>query len=81
MMSPSVSKESAMNVYDQEWILAEKKIDPNFIGSLFETLGFEATLCPTCGSHLHHGICLNACHLAKESREKFATLMSGMKSR
>jgi len=70
-----------MHIYDQEWMKAEKKIDPDFIGSLYETLGFEATMCPTCGSHLHQGICLNACHLAKVARQKFADLMSGVESK
>lgn len=33
--------------------------------------------CPTCGAHLAaSGICLNACHLSKESRERFTALMS-----
>ena len=63
-------------MYDQEWVMAEKKVDPDFEGSLLQQLGFDPELCPTCEAHLHGGICLNTCHLTKESRVKFAALMS-----
>ena len=61
---------------NQEWKSAEKKTDPNFTGSIFEQLGFDAELCPTCNAHLKSGICLNACHLSDNSQKVFNTLAS-----
>lgn len=60
---------------DAEWEKAEKAVDPNFKGSIFEQMGFEDKLCPTCKAHLKSGICLNACHLGKSAQERFAALM------
>jgi len=56
---------------NKQWFDAKKKIDPDFAGSLFEEIGFDKELCPTCDSHLKDKICLNACHLSKETQEKF----------
>lgn len=44
------------------------EIDPDFSGSIFETLGFAPELCPDCHAHMkstQYGtlICLNACGL------------------
>jgi hypothetical protein len=50
-------------------------IDSNFSGSIFESLGFEARLCPVCHAHLYKGICLNACHLTSEDRTRFNALL------
>jgi hypothetical protein len=58
-----------------DWNSLEKKVDPNFDGSLWQKLGYEARLCPVCGAHLHEGICLNACHLSTSARERFVSLM------
>jgi hypothetical protein len=60
---------------DLDWFDIEKKVDPNFVGSVFDQMGFEKELCPTCGAHLRGGICLNACHLTKTSQKKFSELM------
>lgn len=59
-----------------EWMAAEKKVDEDFTGSLWEQLGYENKLCPTCGAHLHGGICLNACHLGDAGQDRFAKHMS-----
>ena len=48
---------------NKEWLAAEKKIDPDFKGSIFEMLGFDPLLCPVCSAHLQDGVCLNLCHL------------------
>lgn len=63
-------------ILDQEWREAEKEIAPDFKGSLMEQLGFDDKLCPTCNANLKNGICLNACHLSKDARERFARLMN-----
>lgn len=60
---------------DGEWQNAEKKIDPDFVGSIFEKMGWDAELCPTCNAHLHGGVCLNVCHLSRVSRKRFGKLM------
>lgn len=39
----------------------KRLVDPDFEGSIFEMLGYDPELCPHCGTHLHGGICLNAC--------------------
>lgn len=41
----------------------DELIDRNFEGSIFQTLGFDKELCPSCRSHLLGGVCLNACQL------------------
>lgn len=46
-----------------------------FEGSIWQKLGYEKTLCPTCGAHTHDGICLNTCHLPKLMQERFAAMM------
>jgi hypothetical protein len=61
---------------NKDWHAAEKKEDPDFEDSLWELLGYDNLLCPTCNAHLHGGICLNACHLSSESRARFATIMT-----
>lgn len=49
------------------------KKDPNFKGSVFETLGFSENYCPSCNAHLMpSGICLNACHLTPDQRQRMA---------
>ena len=58
-------------MYNKEWMEAEKKVDPNFEGSIWEKLGHENRLCPTCEAHLYKGICLNACHLAPDTKKRF----------
>lgn len=63
-------------MFDPEWMSAEKEIDPDFEGSLFQKLGYEARLCPTCKAHLYDGICLNTCHLSKVSQKRFASLFN-----
>ncbi len=60
-----------LSIFDAEWHRAEKKVDPNFAGSLWEYLGYDDKLCPTCRAHLFTGICLNACHLSATSRKRF----------
>jgi len=60
---------------DPEWLSADKPIDQDFAGSIWEELGYSSLLCPTCGAHLHDGICLNACHLTKKSRDRFNQIM------
>ena len=62
-------------VFDPEWLNAEKKTDPDFEGSIMQKLGYSDKLCPTCGANLRGGICLNACHLSKQSQRKFYDLM------
>lgn len=43
---------------------------------------FSMEVCPKCDAHLApSGICLNACHLSDESRERFAKLMESMAAR
>ncbi len=60
---------------NQDWLKAEKEIDEEFKGSVFEEIGMDKQLCPTCGAHLKvidgDLICLNACHLVKQSQSKF----------
>ena len=58
-------------VLNEDWMRAEKVTDPDFEDSLSEQLGFDAQLCPTCHAHLWKGICLNACHLSDDMRERF----------
>ena len=53
---------------NRDWYATEKETDPNFEGSIWQKLGYEDKLCPDCGAHLHHGICLNACHLSQRGR-------------
>jgi len=60
---------------DIEWQETEKRIDPDFVGSIWEEMGWDAELCPACDAHLRSGICLNACHLSKASQERFAVIM------
>ena len=57
---------------DQNWLNTTKEQDPNFAGSIHEKLGFDNAICPTCGTHLRNGICLNACHLTPRSRQRFS---------
>lgn len=65
-------------MFSLDWIRAEKQIDTEFEGSLEQALGYDPVLCPTCGAHLHGGICLNACHLSDETRQKFVELMNAV---
>ena len=67
----------SQSFFDADWKKAEKKVDPEFDGSSHQALGFDRELCPTCGAHLHRGICLNLCHLSIESRKRFQQIMSG----
>lgn len=67
-----------MIILDPAWEAAEKKTDPDFEGSLEQKVGFDNLLCPTCGAHLKDGICLNACHLSKASRDRFNALMKAI---
>lgn len=56
--------------------------DENFTESL--SLGglIVKELCPVCKAHLSHsGICLNACHLSRSTREKFAKMMAESSAR
>ena len=71
------NKQAEEGVFDTNWLRAEKKVDPNFEGSIFQKLGFEDKLCPTCGANLRNGICLNACHLSEAARKRFANLAKG----
>jgi hypothetical protein len=66
---------------DVEWTETPKETDPNFEGSIWQKMGHDPELCPTCGAHLYDGICLNACHLTRESRERFAQGMIALKGR
>ena len=59
----------------QEWQDAEKKLDPNFEGSLSQKIGCDKELCPSCNQHLKGGICLNACHLGDDGARAFADTM------
>lgn len=68
-------------VLDTDWHATEKKTDPDFAGSIWEEMGYEDKLCPTCEAHLHGGICLNACHLSRQSRERLADLMQAASRR
>jgi hypothetical protein len=65
-------------MFDTEWLKAEKKVDPEYAGSIYEDMGMDNILCPTCGAHLKGGICLNTCHLSKASQERFAALWASM---
>jgi len=67
-------------VFDPEWQKADKKIDPNFEGSIFQKLGYDEKLCPTCGAHLYEGICLNTCHLGQQSQMDFVQLWNEISS-
>ena len=58
---------------NKEWLEAEKKIDPNYEGSVFQKMGFDALLCPVCNAHLRDGICLNNCHLDRSFKNKEST--------
>jgi len=62
-------------LYNKRWMSAEKKVDENFKGSLWEKMGYESRLCPFCGAHLRKGICLNACHLNARLKKKFNNTM------
>lgn len=57
------------------WEAAPKKTDPDYEGSIWQRLGFDATLCPVCDAHLSGGICLNGCHLAPETHINLHNLM------
>lgn len=62
-----------------EWENAEKKVDPDFEGSIHQKLGLTDILCPTCNAHCKvddHGqlICLNACHLMPDAQVRFHKL-------
>jgi len=61
----------------QEWADAEKVVDPDFAGSIFEEIGLSAKRCPKCGAHLSGDIeiCLNGCHLGDEGMLKMAAFM------
>ena len=61
---------------DIEWVQIKKKIDRKYKGSIWEKLGYDKELCPRCKTHLHKGICLNACHLTSSSRQRFASLIN-----
>lgn len=62
-------------MYDIDWVKAEKVVDENYDGSIWEELEYDRELCPTCNSHLHNGICLNTCHLSSSSRKRFNAFM------
>jgi len=64
-----------------DWDKREKKVDPNFKRSIFESLGFDAELCPVCNSHLKDGVCLNACHLTSKQKRMFRKQMDEIKRR
>ena len=36
--------------------MKEKKIDPDFEGSIFQELGYDKELCSICNAHLYNGI-------------------------
>lgn len=57
---------------DPNWLNTTKKQDPDFAGSIWEKMEYDNALCPVCGAHLRHGICLNACHLNPEGRRRFS---------
>lgn len=62
----------------EEWQNAEKKIDPNFKGSIFEQIGWTEYLCPNCNAHLTQSkICLNACHLGDTKKYRFQNELTG----
>jgi hypothetical protein len=50
--------------------------DPDFKGSIFESMGFDKRVCGRCGAHLKNGICLNACHLPLLTRLAFQGRLS-----
>jgi len=62
-------------LYNKKWMAAEKKVDEDFEGSLWQRMGYEARLCPFCNAHLHRGICLNACHLNVKLEKKLNNTM------
>ena len=55
-----------MGMLNEEWVNAEKEVDPDFVGSMWEEMGWEKELCPICGAHLRSGICLKDSHLSKD---------------
>lgn len=57
---------------DSNWLNTTKEQDPEFIGSIWEEMGWDNALCPTCNAHLWKGICLNACHLTPGGRRRFS---------
>jgi hypothetical protein len=60
---------NAPHYYDERWDDVEHR-------KFCEEMGFVRELCPICKAHLvKSGICLNACHLTKHQREKFAEIM------
>lgn len=65
---------------DPIWLNATKERDPDFAGSIWEEMGYDNALCPTCEAHLHNGICLNACHLTPGSQRAFSEIMQGVSS-
>lgn len=65
-----------MNIHNQEWLDAEKMVDPDFEGSIFQQLGFDKEMCPTCKAHLRNGICLNGCHLTSDVLTKFNDMLA-----
>lgn len=62
----------------EEWQNTEKKIDPNYAGSIFEAMDLSDKLCPACNAHLSKSdICLNACHLGTDGRQRFQGALTG----
>lgn len=62
----------------KEWLLAPKEKNPDFEGSIWQKMGHDNALCPTCKAHLRSGICLNACHLAPSALAKFQKLAAAV---
>ncbi len=60
---------------NSDWAKTEKMVDSFFKGSLWEKLGYEDKICPTCKAHIYDGICLNGCHLSKGTQQRFNTMM------
>lgn len=72
-------------VLDPAWAQAEKPVDPDFKGSVFEKLGLDEHTCPTCTAHLYRDetiglICLNACHLSPAARDRFNQIWGAIES-
>lgn len=65
-------------LYDASWKPREPtpEEEAGYAGSVWESLGYERTFCPKCGSHTMEGMCLNGCHLVERLQKKFKSAMT-----
>ena len=61
---------------NEDFYSLPRKTDPDFKDSIFDKMGHTDQLCPICGAHITKSdICLNGCHLAHQTLEKFNGMM------